>query len=268
MSALALAAAGCAAGAAGALLGLGGGFLLVPVLILAFGMAVRPAVAAGLVATIATSSAAGSVNVERGTVNLRLGIALEAATVAGAWLGGAAARLAPERLLLGLFSALLAAITALLLRGPGADGAPSAAGSFKARYRDPAEGREVAYGVRRLPAAFSASLGAGALSSLLGVGGGVLKVPVLHLFCGMPMKAAAATSNFMVGATAASGAVVYLLGGEVEPRATAWLALGALAGSFAGAAWLPRTRERGLRRGFAALTAALCLQMARRALGA
>lgn len=259
--------AGAVAGLLGAVLGIGGGVFLVPALVLWGGMPMKSAVAAGLVAVIATSSAVGSVNVERGTANMRLGMVLELSTVLGALGGSAAAAYLPARLLIGLFGALLLVVTRLLWRGPAREEGPppheSALGALDGAYDD--GGERVSYRVKRLPVAHGVSAAAGALSGMLGVGGGVFKVPALHLFCGMPMKAAAATSNFMIGVTAAASAFFYYGRGDVEPGATALVVLGVLAGSAAGTRVSARLKDAHLRRGFALLTLFLAAQMLRRA---
>lgn len=266
--ALLLAAFGAVAGLLGTLLGVGGGVFLIPALVLWAGVDLPHAVSAGLVAVIASSSSAGSVNVGRGTANMRLGMVLEPATVLGALTGGFSAALIPVRGLIALFAALLASVTVLLWRGRAEEddgAAPAAQGVLSATYYDAAAGRDVTYSVTRLPTALAASFFAGNLSGLLGIGGGVVKVPVLHLFCGIPMKAAAATSNLMIGVTAAAGAVVYLARGAFEPAVTAAVTLGVLAGSEFGSRVNRKIRDANVRRVFAALTAFLTVQMAWRA---
>lgn len=258
--------AGAVAGLLGAVLGIGGGVFLVPALVLWGGLPMKSAVAAGLVAVIATSSAVGSVNVSRGTANMRLGMVLELSTVLGALAGSAAAAWLPARLLIGLFGALLLAVTRMLWSPPGREEkAPhdAAGGPLDASYDD--NGKTVSYRMKRLPVAHAVSAAAGALSGMLGVGGGVFKVPVLHLFCGMPMKAAAATSNFMIGVTAAASAFMYFRRGEVLPVSTAWIVLGVLAGSMAGVQLSARVQDAALRRAFSVLTLILAAQMLRRA---
>jgi hypothetical protein len=129
---------------------------------------------------------------------------------------------------------------------------------------DMAVGRDVRYPVRRLPLAMAASLGAGMLSALLGVGGGIVKVPVLNIFCGVPMKAAAATSNLMIGVTAAASAAVYLSLGYVPVLTAATVALGVLGGSHIGLGLAHRLSDRVLARIFALVTAIIAVLMARR----
>jgi len=266
---LGLLAAGAVSGVIGALLGLGGGIFLVPALVLAFGVPMHQAVAASLVAVIATSSAAGARNAEAGVANVRLGMTLETATVLGALAGALLAHRVPDRVLLGLFALVQFAVSAMLWRRRAADAdefAPAQGGLLDGRYFDPAKGRTIHYSVRNLPTAVSTSLGAGLMSALLGVGGGILKVPVLHLFCGVPMKAATATSNFMIGVTAAASAVVYLRDGYVPALISATVALGVVAGSQGGLALSRRMSESGVRRVFAAVTLVMACAMLRRVL--
>ncbi len=269
MSLVPLLAAGAATGMIGSILGIGGGIFLVPALVLWFDVPIAHAAGAGLVAVIATSSAASASNIKKGTANMPLGLVLETSTVLGAITGGLLAAHSPDRAVIGVFGALLAAITVLLWRDPVEDCAKAAParGALGGEYYDASERRTVRYGVRRMPAALSAGFLAGNLSGLLGVGGGVLKVPVLHLWCGVPMKAAAATSNFMIGVTAAAGAIVYFGHGRLDATLSATVALGVLAGSTLGAKTAGRLRDPWVRRAFAVLTLFLGLQMLRRALG-
>lgn len=267
--ALVLLVTGAAAGLFGSLLGLGGGVFLVPVLVLFLGVDMAHAAGASLTAVIATSSAAASVYVDRGVANMKLGVVLETATVLGAICGGVSAGLLPARALVGLFGAVLVAATAALLSSrPEAGDGPEepGGGPLDGEYFDPALGRRVRYRVRRLPAGLSASFVAGGLSGLLGIGGGLVKVPALHLFCGMPMKASAATSNYTIGVTAAAGAIVYFNQGMLDPDLCGITVLGVLGGSWAGTALSPRIKGRTLRRLFSAVTALMAVQMLRRAL--
>jgi len=284
--AIGLLAAGAASGLIGSLLGLGGGIFLIPALVLAFGVPMHSAVACGLVAVIATSSAGGSRNARFGFANVRLGMTLETTTVLGALAGALLAHRLPERALIGLFTLLQFAVSVVLWRRrypdavpfPPADGgahgraarqgsalaSPEERGLLDGEYYDPAARQTVRYSVRNLPAALAASLGAGLMSALLGVGGGIVKVPALHLFCAVPMKAAAATSNLMIGVTAAASAAVYLGAGRVPALISATVALGVLAGS-QGGLWLSRRMsDAGVRRVFATVTLIIALLMLRR----
>ncbi|MBI3299607.1 MAG: sulfite exporter TauE/SafE family protein [Elusimicrobia bacterium] len=264
----ALAVLGALTGLLGTILGVGGGVFLVPVLVLWCGVDMAHAAATGLIAVIATSNAAAADNVEKGVANVRLGMVMETATVSGALGGGWLAAVLPTRAVIGLFGALLLGVSLLLWRRrPEEDGAAPGGptGPFDGSYVDAAEGRTVTYTARNIPGGLGASLAAGSLSGLLGVGGGILKVPAFHIICGLPMKAAAATSNYTIGVTAAAGAAVYLARGAVDAPVAAAVALGVLAGSKAGAYANQRLGSDSVRRLFAALTLVLAVQMLRKA---
>jgi len=240
---------GSAVGVLGAILGIGGGVFLVPALVLIFRIPVHHAVATSIVSVIATSSAATSTNIEKGLVNMRLGITLEIATALGAMSGALTAEWLSETTLLRIFAVVLLIVAVLLgwksSRGERAatlnsqhtilDDQPDDLGLLGASFYDLAEGRQISYRVWKVPLGFLVSLVAGNLSGLLGVGGGFIKVPVIHLVCGVPMKAATATSNFMIGVTAAASAFIYFGRGQVRPALTTAVILGVLVGSFIGA---------------------------------
>lgn len=271
---LAVGLGGVATGLIGAVLGTGGGVFLIPVLVVGLGLPIHHAVATSIVTVIATSSAAASANVERGTANMRLGMTLEVATCLGAIAGGLTAAVVAPRALEALFAVVLLPTAALMWRRakpepPDVTAEPTAInpGALGGTYRDAATGRREVYRVRRLWAGLGVSFVAGNLSGLLGIGGGVFKVPALHLLCGVPIKAAAATSNFMIGVTAAASAFLYYGRGEVRPGATAAAAVGVLAGSAAGSALSSRVRGGVVRKLFALLLALVAMQMLYRAAG-
>ncbi|HWP99991.1 MAG TPA: sulfite exporter TauE/SafE family protein, partial [Vicinamibacterales bacterium] len=191
-------AAGGLAGALGGLLGLGGGVFLVPFLNLALGLGFKQAVAVSLMTVIATSSVVSARTAGRQLINLRLGMVLEVATAAGGLAGGVTAQLLADRLLQALFALATAAIAVVMLRRLDLPAAREVegldVGRLGGRYIDESSGREIRYRVRRVPVALGVSFVAGNVSSLLGIGGGVLKVPALNAWCGVPMRAAAATS--------------------------------------------------------------------------
>jgi uncharacterized membrane protein YfcA len=239
---------GSIVGVLGAILGIGGGIFLVPALVLIFHIPVHHAIATSIVSVIATSSAVASTNVEKGLANMRLGMTLEVATVLGAMSGALTAGWLSEATLLQILAVVLLVVAVLLgwksskserAAIPNSqrtilDDQPDDLGLLGASFYDPAEGRQISYRVWKVLPGFLASLIAGNLSGLLGVGGGFIKVPVIHLICGVPMKAATATSNFMIGVTAVASALIYFGRGEVRPALTATVILGVLAGSFIG----------------------------------
>jgi uncharacterized membrane protein YfcA len=240
---------GSAAGMLGTLLGLGGGVFLVPFLVLVVGLPYQTAAAISLTTVIATSGAVSAAGAGKRLINVRLAMVLEVATAAGGLAGGVTAYMLSARTLQILFAVLTGSIgvvtLARLRRGePVGDADPGLLGG---RYRDEALACEVTYRVRRLPVALVASLVAGNISTLLGVGGGIVKVPVLSAWCGVPMRAAAATSAFIIGVTATSGAVVYYGRGDLVLELAAAAVLGVHLGSAVGLRIGARLRPRALR---------------------
>jgi uncharacterized protein len=194
----------------------------------------KTAIGASIVSVIATSSAAQLVYVQRGITHTRLGMVLEVATTLGAMAGALTAVLVDVRVLEILFGAILL-WSAWGMRRRSADGTEEGpTGLLDTRYTDPADGRVVRYGVRRLPLGLGLSFVAGNVSGLLGVGGGAVKMPVMHILMRVPLKAAIATSNLMIGVTAATSAAIYFDKGFVDPRVAVPTALGILVGAQAG----------------------------------
>jgi uncharacterized membrane protein YfcA len=234
---LATLAVGTVAGVTGTLLGLGGGVFLVPFLVLIVGLPFHQAAAISLVTVIATSSAVSAARAGRHLINLRFGMVLEVATAAGGLAGGLTAQTLAASTLQRIFaiaSFIVAAVTLLRMRRPDDPSGDVEPGVLGGRYVDEYLGREVTYRPKRLPLALGASFVAGNVSTLLGLGGGFIKVPVLAAWCGMPLRAAAATSAFMIGVTATSGAVVYYGHGAMIPELAAAAVIGVQVGSVAG----------------------------------
>jgi hypothetical protein len=231
-------AAGTAAGSLGALLGLGGGVFLVPFFNLVLGFPFSAAAAISLTTVIATSSTVSAGRAGKQLINMKLGMLLEVATAAGSLLGGVTAQFVAQSVLQKLFG-FVAVIVALIMLSrlrrrnvildPAAD-----AGVLGGRFHEDESGGTVTYRVKRLPLAVVASFVAGNVSSLLGIGGGIIKVPVLNAWCGIPLRAAAATSAFMIGVTATAGATIYYGHGQLEPTLAAAAVLGVQLGSWGG----------------------------------
>ncbi|MCI0583301.1 MAG: sulfite exporter TauE/SafE family protein, partial [Chloroflexi bacterium] len=250
---LLLIAGGIATGLFGSLLGLGGGVLLVPLLTLGFDLPVREAVGVSLVCVIITSAASATVFLDRGLANLRLGMVLELFTAMGALIGGLIAFLLDERFLAGLFALLLVytAVTMLQPRAaPAVDGpAPGDGEDAEAlvvtawtRVGEAMSG--AAYRVRRPVPGAIGGIGGGIMSALLGVGGGLIMVPVMHVVMGIPLRVATATSNFMIGVTASTSALVYLFKGGIDPYATGPAAVGVFLGAAIGSRIVQRVDTR------------------------
>ena len=246
-----MAAMGVLAGTMGSMLGLGGGVFLVPFLVLVAGMPIKAAVGISLITVIATSSTVSAHSAGRQLINLRFGMVLEVATAAGGLAGGLTAHYLSERTLELLFASMAVVIAMVMIaridrRNVSAD--PSAdPGLLGGRFYDADTRQSITYRIKRLPLALAASFVAGNISTLLGVGGGIIKVPVLNAWCGMPMRAAAATSAFMIGVTATAGAVIYYGQGHVAPTLAAAAVLGVLAGSRAGLRLALRLKTRWLK---------------------
>lgn len=256
---------GAAAGAFGALLGLGGGVLIVPLLTIGFNIPLASAVGTSLISVVATSAGAAALNVRARRADVRLGIALAPGTILGAAAGGAIAGIFPEYLLTGAFAALLVYVGVVLLRST----ARWSGASDGAAPVDPSapDGPDVpAYRAHRLPLALGGSLGVGMMSSLLGVGGGIVQVPLMRLVMGAPIAVAAATSNYLLGITAAAGAYAYLLRGEVDPAVAGPMVLGATIGAVSGARVAPLVKAGWLTLLFVVVIGWIALQMALRAL--
>jgi uncharacterized protein len=288
---LVLLAGGAAAGVFGSLLGLGGGILIVPLLNLGFGLPLREAVAVSLVSVIVTSSASAAVYLQRHVANLRLGMTLELFSAMGAFVGGLVAFMINEQLLAALFAALMiwVAISMARRKDPPrtpvpatvtpvepvdvtpsqapddvlGDVAPDAAadGSLAAAISGPG------YRVHRIPLGMAGSAFAGINSALLGVGGGIIKVPVMNLVMGVPLRTSTATSNMMMGITAVASAVIYLLRDELDPYVAGPIVLGVFAGATLGSRIAHRVDVRLLRWLFIAVLLYTAYQMLRKALG-
>ena len=277
---LLLLAGGVAAGAFGSLLGLGGGLLIVPLLTIGFGLPLREAVGVSLVCVIVTSSASAGVYLQRRQANLRLGMVLELFTGIGAVIGGTIAFLVDERLLAGLFALLVLYVAITLLRSARRpaipvtpdEGEPAAVlldvPDEDAATVDPDAGTlglEPAM-MGRMPFASVASLGAGVLSALLGIGGGLVKVPLMHLWLRVPLRISTATSNLMVGITASTSAIVYLLRGGIDAYATGPTAVGVFVGASLGSRLGHRLDVRLIRLLFVVVLLYTAFEMGRRAL--
>lgn len=263
-------------GAMGAILGLGGGVFLVPLLTLLLDLPMKTAVATSLVAVVATSLSASSSYMRKGLTNIRLGLFLETATTAGAVIGGFTAAFLDENILAIVFSMVAFYTAATMLFG--SRGSVSEPGICKsdtpdpldlaARYTDESTGSIVSYQPQKLFAGSLAGIAAGTLSGLLGIGGGPVKVPIMKIVMGLPLKAATATSNFMVGITATAGAFVYLFHGYVREDLAAVTVFGIFAGARLGVAVACRIHSRNLNFLFVAVLAIIAVRMLLRGLGA
>lgn len=271
---LAFAVAGLFAGIVGALVGVGGGIIVVPTLVIGFGVDIKIAVAASLVAVVASSTAAGSVYLGKGLSNMRLAMILEVATTLGGICGGLLAVMIAPDLVSRIFGGLLIVVAGLMLRDTlkkkeESETAHVTPGphSLTGTYYDEFKKRPISYTVVRLPLGIVVSYFAGILSGLLGVGGGFVKVPAMNMGMNVPMKVASATSNFMIGVTAISSLFVYFARGFVQPLIAAPVAIGVVGGAFIGTKIAAKISPTLLKRVFAVLLFFIALNMIYRSLG-
>ncbi len=259
------------AGLVGALFGLGGGVLIIPFLTTVEGIPFQFAVAASIVSVVATSSASAATYVQDHLTNLRLGMFLEIGTVAGAITGASVATIFQgpnEWALFILFGLLLLYTAMVMVSGRRIDFPSNVAPDTLAKslrlgseYRDTSTGSVQRYEVTRTPHTLSISYLAGIISGLLGVGGGIIKVPTMNLVSKVPVKVASATSNFMIGVTAAASASVYFIRGEVHPLLAAPLMIGVVAGAAVGTRLLRRTPPTRVKVLFAILLVIISINM-------
>ena len=252
------------AGLLGALTGLGGGVVIVPLLTLVFGIDFRYAVGASLVSVIATSSGAAVAYVREGFTNVRLGMLLEVATTVGALFGAALAGWITPSALAVVFGLVLLG-SAWFSAQPRPEHVVETPDPLAARLHldgtYPSLQGEKHYHVQRVPLGFGIMAGAGALSGMLGIGSGALKVLAMDQAMCLPFKVSTTTSNFMIGVTAAASAGIYLARGYVDPGLAMPVVLGVLAGATLGARLLTTTRSAMLRMIFAVVVAALGVEM-------
>jgi len=261
-------------GIIGALAGVGGGILVIPALTTIFGVDIHLAIGASIVSIIATSSGAAVAYVRDRLTNLRVGMFLEVATTTGAVGGALAAAVVAPQLLYVLLAAVLGLSILQQVSRLGEELPPevvpsraAAALRLASSYPDHRLRREVPYAARRVGLGFVMMLLAGFLSGLLGIGSGVLKVLAMDGVMRLPMKVSTATSNFMIGVTAAASAGIYLGRGDVDARLAAPVALGVLAGALLGSRILVRLRNRQVRLIFVPIMVVVALQMLARGLG-
>jgi uncharacterized protein len=255
----------CLAGFLGALTGLGGGVVIVPLLTLAFGVDIRYAIGASLVSVIATSSGAAAAYVRDGFSNIRIGMFLEIATTVGAIVGALLATHVATAVIAVVFGLVLLFSAFFAARGRPKDVSDIVpdriATALRLNGAYPAAGALHPYTVHRVPLGFALMFGAGTLSGLLGIGSGAFKVLAMDQAMRIPFKVSTTTSNFMIGVTAAASAGIYLSRGYIDPGIAMPVTLGVLTGSMLGARALVQARTRWLRWLFSAVVVVLALEM-------
>lgn len=253
-------------GILGAMLGIGGGSVIVPILVIFFNFPMHTAVATGLMTIVATSTSVVPINILKGFVNLRLAIFLETVTVLAAFAGGMIGNNTNEQILEISFGVILFLIAMLyvkesLKKAGEITYETSYKNMFSDSYYDPDIKAENPYTPVRLKLVAATSAFAGFASGTLGIGGGVIKVPVMNLLSRMPIKVAIGTSNFMIGLTAAAGSIPYILYGKTSPVTSLTMVLGVIFGSRFGASKFQKVKDKRLRILFATVLVVIAVQM-------
>lgn len=255
------------AGLLGALTGLGGGVVIIPLLTLGLGVDIHYAIGASLISVMATSSGAAAAFVREGYTNIRLGMFLEVATTLGAAIGGAyLSTILPVNVIAVIFGAVLLFSAYMTTRKKGGQiqtvpiSEAAARWSLNGNYPDGKQGI-INYKVQRIWGGFSMMGIAGLLSGLLGIGSGVVKVLAMDQIMKVPFKVSTTTSNFMIGVTAAASAVIYFQRGYIQAPIAAPVMIGVLIGAMVGAKLLVKLQSKYLRIGFAVVVVYLAFQM-------
>jgi uncharacterized protein len=255
------------AGLFGSLLGLGGGVIITPVLTLFLGVDIKYAIGASIISVIATSSGSAAAYVKEHMTNLRVAMLLEVGTTAGALTGAFLAGVLNPRYLFVIFGLILGYSSIMMFRKRKDDGSPvppdkwADALRLHDHYYDFHEQREIEYRVTLTPVGLALMYVAGVVSGLLGIGSGSLKVPALDLAMRLPIKVSTATSNLMMGVTAAASAGVYFARGNINPFVTAPVTVGVLIGAIIGSKLLSRINAAVIRWAFVVVLLIVSLQM-------
>ncbi|MGM0303585.1 hypothetical protein IGI66_003250 [Enterococcus sp. AZ048] len=268
---------GILAGVLGSILGIGGGIILTPYLTLIMRLDIKYAIATSIVCVIATSSGATIAYLKDDMLNLRVAMFLEIATTIGAIVGALLSGVAPTGFLFVLFgSFLLFSVLNMLqkIRSKSGEEALQVANDplaeklkLNGSYYDKVLNKKIDYQVEKVPGGFAMMLGAGLASGLLGIGSGVFKVTAMDTIMKMPMKPSSATSNLMMGVTAAASAMVYFFNGTILPEIAAPVALGVLAGATIGSRIMTRLKPIVIRMIFIPILLFMGLQMVLRGFG-
>lgn len=262
------------AGVFGSILGLGGGIIITPALTLLFGIDIKYAIGASIISVIATSSGAAIAYIRDKITNVRIGMFLEIATTTGAITGAFIGGLISSDYLYVIFGVLLL-YSAIMMLKKGKQELPEEvimhplAEKLKLSgdYYDKVLGKKIEYKVAGVYGGFGMMYVAGVISGLLGIGSGIFKVMAMDLFMKLPLKVSSATSNFMIGVTAAASAGVYLLRGDIDPKIAAPVALGVLIGASIGTKIMQNLKSTTIRKVFIPVLAYVSIHMILKGLG-
>ena len=250
---------GLLAGVLGALFGIGGGIIIIPMLTIFYGMSAADAAAVSLIGIVATSVGGTLYYMENKVTNIRLGLLLEISTVIGSMIGVFLALALESWIIMLVFSAVLTLTAIKMLLNPFMDVTGTEDGEFS--YNDLRTGETIRYDIEHKGIGFSSCVLAGIISSLTGVGGGLIKVPIMNMVMKVPMKAATATSSYMIGITAFSGSILYFLSGHVDLEMAAFVAIGTFLGAVIGSHLSRRFDSSSMKKYFSILVLAIAFVM-------
>lgn len=253
------------AGLLGSLTGLGGGVIIIPLLTLGFGVPMHYAIGASLISVIGTSSGAAVAFVKEGFTNMRIGMFLEIATTAGAIVGALVSGMLNPNTIGIIFASILLLTVILNLKGKPDHQEPLVKGSLEEKLKlygtFPDKGVVKSYSARNTIPGFLMMMFAGAMSGLLGIGSGALKVLAMDNMMKLPFKVSTTTSNFMIGVTAVASALIYFQRGEIIPVIVAPVLIGVVIGSFIGSKTLMVSKTKKLKVFFAIVITILSIYM-------
>ncbi len=262
------------AGLIGSVFGVGGGIILVPLLVFIFNIPIRVAAGISIVSIIATSLMGSSVYLKNEITNVKIGAILQAAMSTGSIIGALISVYTSEEIISLAFSFMLFYASYMMIRSAQSSDkelntSEGIASKLKldGTFLDKSEGRIVNYGVKNLVQGFFISILGGMIAGMLGVGGGLINVPVISMLMGAPIKVAIATSNFIIGITAVSGSIVYFIRGLVNPLIVAPVVIGIVMGAFIGANYMPKIRNITLKRLFSLYLIYTAVRLILRSLG-
>lgn len=247
------------------LTGLGGGVIIIPLLTLGFGVPMHYAIGASLISVIGTSSGAAVAFVKEGFTNMRVGMFLEIATTSGAIVGALVSGMLNPNTIGIIFASILLLTVILNLKGKPDHQEPIIKGSLEEKLKlfgtFPDKGVVKSYSARNTVPGFLMMMFAGAMSGLLGIGSGALKVLAMDNMMKLPFKVSTTTSNFMIGVTAVASALIYFQRGEIIPVIAAPVLIGVVVGSFIGSKTLMVSKTKKLKTFFAIVITILSVYM-------
>lgn len=253
---------GILVGIIGSVLGIGGGIFIVPYLVFFLKLPIKYAISVSLVSIIAISSSVAMVNIEKGLTNIRLGISLEITMALGSIFGSLIMLKISSEVLQFLFGLILIPISYQMLKKSLKEEQNFFFNSKgKYFYYEPSLQKNIYYDIKKIPLAMFFSFFGGSLSGLFGLGGGIIQVPVMNIICGVPMKVATSTSNFMIGLSATVSAILLFKEGFLLEKIAIYLIFGVIIGGYFGIRFLYKSKSKYIQILFALFTIVISFKM-------